>query len=576
MPNLRHGSASPSPPTTRWRSVVALAACCPLIGAAPAEEPFPGVSIDGANTVRLETYGNSGDDSASPYPYEGAQYYDEWGLNFEKRNSLYDVWRGQFYGVLNGSDYRSTEKGAVPERFSILHEKGDGSIPYRVQAGDYFGYYSYLTLQRSLKGAQLELQPHVDAAGRRHSIVLTTGSLQPTWLNLDPTKDIANGVSWLIDGRDATLSLNFVNSHRDGSAAAGTLDRDQYTFSMAGETEYRFATQRLAFEGELAHLVGDIDASSTVGNGQDRNGNGVFLEMRGQDLHRPLDYRARFEYYSQDFQPHGGVITADRRSAEFHAGWRFSSGLRLSGRLQDFEDSVETANPLDTRTVGVNLSGPLFVRQVNGLVGSADAFVQDLHDKQDTIDQRVVTATLNLSKPLPYAWYGRLAVFLQDLNDRNATDLDTWTGQYLVSADHSFTVVGLSGVITPGIMYRNVNDGASATNDWSPTLGLQLGNGRHSIGLNYGYLRQDRHFAGAPDVNTHTLSFGYRYTRLQHTVGVDLDLFGRAPNPGRDTEAYRVGVFWTFSFDRRCMAWHSMAMGSRLCQPNVARVGSRL
>ena len=146
MPNLRHGSASPSPPTTRWRSVVALAACCPLIGAAPAEEPFPGVSIDGANTVRLETYGNSGDDSASPYPYEGAQYYDEWGLNFEKRNSLYDVWRGQFYGVLNGSDYRSTEKGAVPERFSILHEKGDGSIPYRVQAGDYFGYYSYLPL----------------------------------------------------------------------------------------------------------------------------------------------------------------------------------------------------------------------------------------------------------------------------------------------------------------------------------------------------------------------------------------------------------------------------------------------
>lgn len=528
---------------------------CALFSAScPAAEPYPGWDVSGSNTLRLETYNNSGDDSASPYPFEGGQYFDEWGANFLKRNSPYDLWRGQFYGVINASDYRSTDRGVVPERMNLTHEKGDGALPHRIEGGDYFSYYSYLTLQRSLKGLQIELQPHSDNAGLRHSIQFTTGTAKSSWHDFAPHEDILNGASWLIDnGRGGALALNLVNSHRDGEAALGTLDRDQYTFSLGGEHVYRTATQRLSVEGEAAHLIGDHDDFDGAGSGQDADGNGFFSEMRGQDQRYPLDYRVRFEHYDRHFRPRAGVIQPDRRSVEFHAGWRFPWGLRLRGRVQAFEDAFDSTNSTDTRTVGVALSGPLFTESLNNVNGSIDVFVQGRDDELDMVDQRTVNANIHLTKPLPYDWFGRLSVFVQDLNDRNATDADLWTNQYLFSADHGFSIAGFSGIVTPGLLYRNQEDSVKG-DDWSPTLALHLARGSHSLGFNYGFLTQVRHLAGGVDVDTHTVALDYRYTMRQHTFGVDMNLYDRDADPGRYTDAYRVGVLWTYSFDRSAVA----------------------
>jgi len=70
------------------------------------------------------------------------------------------------------------------------------------------------------------------------------------------------------------------------------------------------------------------------------------------------------------------------------------------------------------------------------------------------------------------------------------------------------------------------------------------------VGFNYGVLMQDRFDTGTTDVLTHTMTADYRYTRNQHLLGVEFNYFGRHPDPGLNTDAWNVGVYWTYTFDR--------------------------
>jgi hypothetical protein len=46
----------------------------------------------------------------------------------------------------------------------------------------------------------------------------------------------------------------------------------------------------------------------------------------------------------------------------------------------------------------------------------------------------------------------------------------------------------------------------------------------------------------------------YRYQHKQHMIGLEANLFGRDPQPGESTEAYRVSAYWTMEFDRPASA----------------------
>jgi len=155
-------------------------------------------SVSGTNTIRLEEYAIAGDETSSIFPFEGFQPYDELSVRFARTDSPYDRWRGEFVGLLNESDYRSPNDGIVLERFNLTREKGDGSLPHRLEVGDYFGYFSYRTLQRTLKGGQIDLQPRGGWAGERHSVQVLSGFVNPSYRDLDPLEDYYNGASWLV------------------------------------------------------------------------------------------------------------------------------------------------------------------------------------------------------------------------------------------------------------------------------------------------------------------------------------------------------------------------------------------
>lgn len=532
---------------------------------ATAETWLKNWSLNGSNTLRGSVYDAHGPGAGSPYPFEGDMYYDEFNVYFRKQATSFDIWRGEVSGVYNvNDDYRASRFGLVPERLNLSRVNGEAGVPYRFEAGDLFSYYSYLTLQRSLKGLQLELQPAFGLGDSHHSIVLTTGAGEPDWRDLTFNDNYYNGLSWLIqDANWGSWNFSLVHNYRDHSFKLGTLDRSQLVYSLAGEKSWELGSHFLTLEGEAAHFSGDHNGVAGAASGQDRSDNGYYMELRGRSRRLPWDYRLRLDYYGQDFRPTGAVVTPDRRSLEAHSGWRFDSGIALRARAQLFEDGFETTNKRITRTYGVNLSGRLLQFVADDVNGSLDAYVQNIDDELRTTDAESWTVNLNLNKPLPYDWTGRMTVFLQNVDDEGSLNADGLTRQLQLTADHAIAVAGFEGYITPGILLRSIRKGGRDTDDWSPTLALNLSRGPHSLSMDYRGLLENRLTTAAAltptDVDTHTFNLDYRYRYKRHQFGLEANLIGRDPQPGASTEAWRVSAFWTVSFDRPAPAARRLA-----------------
>ena len=530
----------------------ALAGGAPMLRAADDAE----WDYSGTNTLRGETYNSRGNLAASPYQSEGAKAYNELSINLQRRVSEYDVWRAQVHGLINGSDYRSPFDGVVPERMTLSREKGDGVLPHRFELGDYFGYFSYRTLQRSLKGGMLELQPRVTSADEwRYSVVMLTGSGVPGWRQMsNPEEDYTSGISVLMQTPGNTRIIgNFLTNHRGGVPLFGTLNRHQDVFSLGAEHVMRWGTQLLTFEGEGGTFSGDHDGLSGPASGLGRAANAYYGQVSGRSLALPFTYRLRAERNEQDYRPHGAVVTPDRRAFEGHAGWTFESNLALRGRVQYFTDALQTGNQTDTRTWGFNLAGPFLPQTVSGLTGTLDAFRQDSDRRDRGIDRTSNTINFNASKPLSNDWLGRFGLFSQSLRDRAVGGVDVKTHQITFAADHAAQIGGFTGTISPGIALRFVRGGLGETDDVNPTLAVNMTNGPHRFGLNFGLLAQQPPARLQPTVtDVYTTQYGadYRYTRGLDTWGIEANFFERSPDRLASTSAYRIGVFWSHSFEK--------------------------
>ncbi|HYC37273.1 MAG TPA: hypothetical protein VEC19_12675 [Usitatibacter sp.] len=510
-----------------------------MIGLLAAQVFLAGWTVTGFNSLRLEHYDASGDRTFSPYVHLGTTGFNELQLQGVRRSSQYATQRFFLAGTANDSPYRSAHRGVVPERLSFAAESGEGATAWRAEAGDFFAFTTYRTQQRPLKGAQVEVQPPASPE-LRHSILLFAGAAQPTWRGASWSDDNSIGGSWLIDApRIGTFSANVLRNSR---GALGPLpERTQTVASLAAETLRELGSWKLRAEAEVSGLRGDHDGASDAG------GSGAFGQLTFFDP--TLSWRLRGERYGRDYRPFGAITPADRRSFEGHAAWTLPHGLAVRGRVQRFEDEYETGNPLETRVAGVSVSGgyaPL------ALSGALDAFVQDTDRADRTLHMRSTHLLVNLSRPFG-GWIGQLS--LHRLENENRLDY---------ASSHRVTQIGagailpfdfgrLSGSVTPGITYRNVS-GANATREWAPSIALAVTGGAHRVSAAFGRLAQDPRIPAAPDVATVNSSLEYRYRWRQHELGLDAVLFDRRPEPGARTEAWRLGLVWTWHFDAMPLA----------------------
>jgi hypothetical protein len=102
----------------------------------------------------------------------------------------------------------------------VTRERGDVAVPHRYEIGDYFGYFSFRTLQRTLKGGKIDFQPTSTIAGGRQSLQLLSGFVAGGYTDADPRDDYFNGVSWLIESPAwGKVVLNGVHNYRQAGYA---------------------------------------------------------------------------------------------------------------------------------------------------------------------------------------------------------------------------------------------------------------------------------------------------------------------------------------------------------------------
>ncbi|MBM3560327.1 MAG: hypothetical protein FJX53_10725 [Alphaproteobacteria bacterium] len=176
--------------------------------------------------------------------------------------------------------YRSSERGFLAERFNMTYLNGEASVPYRVEAGDFYGFFSPRTLQRPLKGGQIDLQP----GGGLGSLQLLGGVSAPNYRNFDLNHDTFTGASALVEPADsAPIAFNVVHGHRKSRVARNGDTMRQTIFSATSEQGLAVLGRQHAVEGELAHFFGDTDVAGGTRN--DRHDRGAFsrIASRGSD-----------------------------------------------------------------------------------------------------------------------------------------------------------------------------------------------------------------------------------------------------------------------------------------------------
>tara|TARA_R110002072_G_scaffold204033_1_gene362063 strand:+ start:6501 stop:8732 length:2232 start_codon:yes stop_codon:yes gene_type:complete len=507
---------------------------------------LPDWSISGYNTYRADTFEHSGDTTASPYPNRGFQQFDDFNLNFSRQFSAYETVNAQISGTVDDSEYRTAKEGLIFERGYLTWEKGDVGIPFRMEFGDFFGNQTYRTLQRSLKGFQIELQPEL-FLGKRHSIQLFGGITNQNYRELNDEKDFFSGASWLIPETQLGLfSLTVVNNTTEPVNNNSKLSQTVYSMAWGKAAEY--FQQKLEIEAEYALFNGDHSSGAE----QHQKDEGFFAQLKGKSNNIPLTYRFRHERYGDDFRPNGSSITANQRSTEIHLGWRFSTGLSVRGRLQTFRTNWETINPTDRDVAGLTLSGTFIPAiQLSGTVGS---FVSDNETRDDTTRSLTHSTNASFSLPIVDHWVGRFGGLLTEVDNRVSGDT-TVSRQISVGVDHDFDISGFIGSISPSLVLRNTTiAGSVTTSDISPAMSLYLTKGNHNLALSHNTLLQDSRSLTGNDTDTHQTSLNYSYSWNSHQFQIEGNYFDRNPIPGDDTHAYRIGVSWTYNFDRPARA----------------------
>jgi hypothetical protein len=500
----------------------------------------------GETSLRIENYDTRGDTSASPYPYSGSHETLGVSVDAERRENPFDFTRFQFNGTQSHSLYYSSQYGFYPERFNLAHQSGTAALPFQGQVGDYFGVFSFRTLQAALRGGMVDLQPQAASQDRRHSLVFLSGAAGQPYRQFQWADNNFTGASYLFEERRlGRVALNWVGNSRQGDPAVATPERKQNVWSAAAEVPFSMAAQNLKLETEVARFAGDHDASP------DRRDAGYFGELtsRGTAGLAPLDWRLRYERYGKDYRPAGAVVSPDRLSREGFAGWRFQSGLAVRGRLQQFRDGWDSGNLTETNTGGLTLTGPLLAAWLPGWTGNLDTYAQTQFNAAAPTNIHTRSVRADAGRTFNGVTL-RLGYGFLDLENKHSVAGSSITREVLATLTHAVAWGGWRGSVTYGGTARRIDGGSSAGSQFLPLASAGLGQGRHSVtgSLSYAWLNQLD--AAQTDTRTSTLGLAYRYDLPQDKLGLEFNTHHRNATPGAMTEAWRFMLSWSHLFEK--------------------------
>ncbi len=489
-----------------------------------------------SNTVRYESYVVSGNKDSGYYPHTGSQPYDELNLNLSYKPSFYNLWRFEFSGLVNESDYRDQDKGLVAERWHILNERGNVALPYRLDMGDFYGFFTYRTLQVSLRGIQIEFQPQ--QRNWNHSLVFLIGSSRYSWNHYQPDDDHTIGLSYLMSkASGSSIAFNMVYTKTKVDKNDSSDNFRHMVFSINGVRKFNLFSQGITLEGEVSYYNGDIDEEHS------QNAAGYFFQLSGRTNKLPLTYRFRFEDYGRYYKPPGACVPSDRRTYEVHLGWYFPKGVLLRTRWQLYQDQIHSGNHLNTNIWGMNVSGVLpFLKTNLGL----DFFFEKKKNQDNSIDEYTYSTTTNFTRNITKTLNARLSGSFTQTHYPSLSP--SIIKSLSLGIDWSPYVSKGNFTFSPDAGIQQQRGSKSQNNTFYTGFNLNFIIGKHSISSSARLQFQDLN--PSEDVNNYAWTFNYHYTMKRDIIGLEFNSDFRRPVNAELSDSYKIGIFWTHYFEK--------------------------
>ena len=528
-----------------FRIAIAMGVVAPSLASAQ-DEPT-GWHLFGSNEIVVEDFDVDGDRTASPYQFDGTFWTDRLSLDLGWLDGIGHRFtlRTELLGADN--DYLA-EDGAVIEVFKLAYENGVTAVPFRVEAGDFFGDFSRRTLQRAVRGASLELQPQT--AGTDHSLVLLAATGEPSWSDTfdGSASDLGySGLSYLFAPRSgrASLGASVVAARaRPQAALAQPLfeETDQTVASLSGSAALG-AGARL--EGEVAHLESDPEDRPSESD------DSFYLQL-GSAGDRSLSWKLRVEDNGETFLPVGAVgIIANRSSGEGQARYSFASRGYLSANLQEIHDRVEGALPqLDTRIAGLTYEGQPSMRRPSFRLRVAGDW-NDLEAEDRSLLQDFQHYGLEASELFGGRWELAYASDYWDVDDEiNASGARRSLDQRLTLGLHAMPAEGANLLVRLGGMLRRQTETAEFETV-SPILDLETNWGPHRFAVHLSFLEQDFEAVTTRDLEYTEQGMVYSFERGAHAFSLEAARDLREPDGALETDSLRLAMRYRYSFERR-------------------------
>ena len=495
----------------------------------------------GQNKLTLEYYDVKGDDQNGLYPFEGSQSFNDLSISFSDTYSVYRSMRGYILSSSNNSDYRGDD-GTNVSNAAVTYENGESSVPYRLEVGDFFASQSRHTLQRGLKGLQIELQPQTTASP--FSIQFFAGrSSQDYNTFFEGDKDYFYGGSFLSEnkklGAFAITSVNYHSLKSNGNTTENVS-------SVAWQNDFKYGDYTHSVETELSYLRGSNATTNSL------DGTSQFLQFSGRNQ-RNTDYLVRLERNDKQFKPVGASVTADRETVDLQWGTGISKNLILRLRSQQFRDNYDSSNISTSKIYGANISGLPFSSSqglIKGLNAVFDVYQQNDSDEDRSFDRENRSLQLNLSLPINSQWRSRASY--QRLNTDDNVAANTSTRESLsAGVDYLFKHSKWSGTFSPTFRLSKDTDVSSNT-----TTNVALGflanaskNG-HRILLSHQFINFQATDPSATELMTVKTRIEWQKDWNKYSLIVGYDHLSRDPDGKADTDSSKMSVAWVYRFDK--------------------------
>lgn len=507
---------------------------------------FKGWEIQGSNEIRWDYYHVSGDKTQSSYQETGSFLSDRLNLNMSKE--LKPGKHVDFHvETLVADDAYLADEGIALEWLHLQLEDASTNIPYRIEIGDIYANVSSRTLQRTIRGATVDLQSQ--SPTKSQSLLLLSGTGETRWEETFDKKGddlYFNSASYLLSTQSTqkkTIGFNIVHAHQSAAAEAflfPVTSQDQYIGSIIGQADLG----KITVEGEYAYALQSISSASNT------SGTGGYLQISNDSRH--FSNRLRFEKNDADFIPLGGIgVISNRNAVEFHSKFRPKFGGTFNLRVQHFQDNVDGPFArVDTKAFSTRYKGRLKKwRPRLKYVLSAEA--QTIEAKDLTTDISFNRYEFILKDTFKHGFYGRYRINYTDSKDTAARFSPKKRINNIFSIGRRF-----KGKLFDEEVKYNIRLALKNRHQYEnagfffyrPLIGFSARSKHHNLRLRYFMKLQDTDRATANDFSNHSRKASYTYRRGRHSISLEWSEFLRSPRGELKTDTNRTHVIYRLEF----------------------------